>query len=121
MTAQIRIAIYFLLVSHCSLADNIDPNEDAVSVNEVAASVNKDAAEMPAIVCRSDTYPPKPSKGAPRAPSFVIDLDAPPRDRWRHIVQSYVHEVRNSSTFIYKMIGKILPAEIINGLKVRRS
>ena len=118
MTARIRIAIYFLLVSHGCLADNIDPN---TVINEDFAIVNKDAAEMPAIVCRSDTYPPKPSKGAPRAPSFVIDLDAPPRDRWRHIVQSYVHEVRNSSTFIYKMIGKILPAEIINGLKVRRS
>ena len=43
--------------------------------------------------CASNSYPPAPSN-APAAPSFVVDLDAPPEKRWGHVMKRFIKPLK---------------------------
>jgi hypothetical protein len=41
--------------------------------------------------CLSDQWPPKPERALP---TYVVNLDAPPIERWKDVVVAYKSQVR---------------------------
>ncbi|CAF4221953.1 unnamed protein product, partial [Adineta steineri] len=56
--------------------------------------------------CLSDQWPPKPDRALP---TYVVNLDAPPVERWKDIVANYKDELNDLLAYMKTFIVEISP------------
>lgn len=61
--------------------------------------------------CASNTYPPTPSNGV-AAPSFIVDLDAPPEKRWGHVIKRFVKPLKGLTAYLDDILDSQIRAHL---------
>ncbi|XP_070554170.1 acid ceramidase-like [Ptychodera flava] len=61
--------------------------------------------------CRNDMYPPKPET---KVPTYVVNLDADPKDRWKEVVTDKTEEFKYMLTVVKNLTGSFFQGSLID-------